>query len=294
MPSEQDIKRIVNYLKQETAVGYDISTLRNYLLSQGYGQELVDSAIDVFYGKTHGKGFRLLEYIKNISPKQKKILFFSTLAILIIGMTFLALIYFIDGKDGRKTTGSDLSKEIIVEERPVIDTDLFVEKIPEVEVAEVVKEELPIVSETKEEITVEKIRETTLKEELRTIEDLDDSLKFCEKEEVDKDECYSAVAEKFENAEICIKINKQLKKETCIIALSYSSDGYKYCGEIENPTTQRLCRNIGRNQERGETALLSSEDIIIKEANEEEINESELIVYIVDDEEFNVSWSNRD
>jgi len=96
--TKDDVKRLTNYLKQEQKEGYSVPQLRNYLISKGYGKEVVDEAIDNLYSRRF-----------NFSDGEKKILFFVVIIIAFIGVTSLG--YFLIFGDSTPQTILDNDKQ---------------------------------------------------------------------------------------------------------------------------------------------------------------------------------------
>ncbi len=253
--------RIIAYLRHELDAGYDITTLRNSLLSQGYPQDLVDVSIDKLYQKER-KSIILpfsLPFLRN------KVVLFSILALALLGIAVIIFLFIGEEKSETKIplTGSetearldradrtnsgdrknqtnlvnDATSSIFSDDKERKDQDLVDGKITVKNVA----------VDTTERPDAATITQYTLEAEIVKFNNGDDARDFCKKNDVIndvmKDDCYAVVASRFEQPRLCIEISNAAKKENCILELAWSEGGYEFCGEISDARKQNLCRNI--------------------------------------------------
>ena len=278
-------ERITAYLQQERAAGYDIATIRNYLLSQGYNQELIDASIDQLFGKKK----KTFEIPASFSFLQNKVVLIALLGILLVGIG--AVMYlFIEEEPSKiflpKSQGTPAS--LTLEEEPLptreatnVSNDSITEKTPSREKGEEEKTN----SEVTEQFESAKITQYTLETKIAQFDTLEDATEFCEQEDVVQDDCRAEVASRFEQPQLCTTITNSDKKENCILELAWSERGYEFCGEISDARKQNLCRNIAGVRSRDLTNNLGFEGAAYREATPgEEASGNASIIYTQGDD----------
>ncbi len=306
MPNSEDIQRVLSYIRTERAAGYDIATLRNYLLSNGYAPELVDAAIDELYGKNDNgekKGFSFnLDRLNilNLNQQQKKIAVFAIVGVLLIGMGIMAF-WFISGDIRSADTSTKITNGVQLTPGTGYlnqtmssgkGTSLRAEKNGSgssasggtgTEPSDTSPQTDSPRIEIKGPVSGGTIKRAQLETEIARFDSSDAALVVCKRNTVDTDDCYAMIADRFEKPELCSKIESMGQKENCILSLALSEHGAEYCGEIQDTSKQNLCRNLGRQAQRDVTNNLA-----FREATPEEeaaANKNNSVSFYVSDED---------
>src|SRR3989338_5309228 len=96
--TDEDKKRLADYIKKQTKSGFDITTIRNFLISNRYSSSLVDASIDSIYGNSN--------IPKSHIPKKSshKLIAIAVLSlIIIIGLTFGLIKFFDEDRTGENS-----------------------------------------------------------------------------------------------------------------------------------------------------------------------------------------------
>ncbi|MCK4669893.1 MAG: hypothetical protein KAT43_01725 [Nanoarchaeota archaeon] len=241
--NNEKVKKLASYIRKQRKAGYSITTLRNYLISNGYDPRLVNAAIDYSY--------------KEAAPKKipLKLIVIILVCIVVVG-----------------GLGLTISKLVSKEKAPEIQMPKTV-KLPDIKFPEVKKEEKPVekkdvffgeeekevkkpkpvtkletgVKLTKDEIVKEKQEPSILGIE-RQVADISESagVDLCKSlTERKANACYKKLAITHNESKYCEKVTSSGLRDNCYIVFAFAGD-FTICDKIVNKYHQLNCRSLGR------------------------------------------------
>jgi len=247
-------KRLVSYIKQQISAGYDINTIKNFLIRRGYNQKQVDEAVNA------------------LSRKEKKKIslpvIIGSIVVVLIVFVFIALFMIGGGEEITKTTITPEEFEEEVE-------------IEEIETAE--EETIEEISEEREEVAPQE-RETLcgdgicgfgenylncpqdcepaeaspeeVEGEIMTRPQIIDKVialstnpneaaGFCAGLDLqfDRDVCYDNLAEASQTSSWCEEIVDDNRRDGCYSEFVLKGD-YSVCGKLTNKYLKESCYSL--------------------------------------------------
>jgi len=244
--NNEKVKKLANYIRKQKKAGYSITTLRNYLISNGYDPRLVNAAIDYSYKET--------------TPKKKipmKLIVIILICIVVIGGLGLTI-----SKLGSKEKAPEIQMpktvklpdikfpDVRKEEKPVEKKDVFFgegEKKVEKPKPEPVTKLETGVELSKTEIVKEK-QEPSILEIERQVADISevDGEDLCKSlTERKANACYKKMAITHNESQYCDKVTSSGLRDNCYIVFAFAGD-FTICDQIVNKYHQLNCRSLGR------------------------------------------------
>ena len=243
----EDTKRLSDYINKQLKSGYDITTIRNFLIANGYSSTLVDASIDLIYGKSESiqASSKVLKTRTNNSYK-------LIVACVLVLVVILGVIFGLN-----KIPSNENVDEISLEPKTPLgnknnlrNDDLIninTEKSNTLQNTNKAEEEIKKnIAETNEN---PKYFEPTIYEidELINLNSETDSQKLCEglKDEYKKNSCYKKLAIKSDNPEYCENINKINLKDNCYFIFAFAGKS-QFCEKIQDTYQRLTCNSYGK------------------------------------------------
>lgn len=224
---------IVEYIKKELAAGYDISTIRNYLMAQGHQPKTIDEAIDAVYKQPK----------KHELPKIKFVPVVILIGVLIL---FVAGIFLFRSLLTPPETGIKVGNQTTIvipeENQPTQAEGAGQEEVPE--------ETTPPITAPAETAPVSRATGMSLAVALDRLDvmSLSESRSLCNQfSGKDKDRCIRKVALTHGDSSLCDQITDAGIRDDCYINFAYIAD-FSVCEKIEDVYLQQSCRDLGKVQ----------------------------------------------
>ncbi len=256
--SEEDIRKVVQYLNQQTAAGYDLETLKNFLITQGYDKNLISASSDraMLTAPKHTK-------LPNIDPK---IIKFGLVAI--CGIIVIIAIFFFASKLGSNPESNENAPANTVKERTLAGVELDAPKKTIIKNtpketgnndADRISQEEPDTSAALDN-SQEEFRQDeegpNIMQIQSAIEQYDEQrgIELCRSLNNDQkiNSCYKTMAVKYNKKEYCRELKSSSTRDSCLIVFAFSGD-LTVCEQIENPYHLLTCRSLGRQVSYEET-----------------------------------------
>ncbi|MBW3012406.1 hypothetical protein KY311_04425 [Candidatus Woesearchaeota archaeon] len=228
---------LVSYLKKELSAGYDISTLRNHLISQGYNKKEVDEAVDALYKQPKAKTLPKFPKIK-LGPVA---ILIAAVILFVIGFFVLRSILAPEAPSNEVLTFEPEAEEPSApvqseetEQEPVVEEEQQQEPYQQYEITP--PPAAPASGQVSVAIALEKIDTLSLAE----------SMNLCSKyADRDEDRCLRKVALTHDDSSICDSISTVSIRDDCYINFAYIED-FTVCEKIQDVYLKQSCRDLGK------------------------------------------------
>jgi|SRR3989344_223007 len=249
----EDTKRLADYIKKQIKSGYDITTIRNFLISNGYTSSLVDASIDSVYGNSESKQAGKLAPQISANKYYKPILISILGLVIILGLIFGFIKIF--GEEAVVDTQNIPTERTPLGSQNNLKNNEIANQNTNQNNAE--NQEIPSQNQQNNENIVETAR---VNEDLQTYEptilEIDnlintkseaESQKLCVelKDEYKKNSCYKKLAIKSDKPEYCDNIDKINLKDNCYFIFAFAGKS-QFCEKIQDTYQRLTCNSYGK------------------------------------------------
>ncbi len=218
----EDTKRLSEYIKKQIRSGYDITTIRNFLISNGYTSSLVDASIDSVYGNTESKQVNRQTQKIGIN-KSYKLITISILGLVIISGLIFGLI------------------KMLGDENIVYEQNIPSERTPLGSLNDLKNEGLINLDTPKSDKRTE--LQNTNKQNAIIVDDNiepNENSQYYEPTILEIDDIINTMSEE-ESQKLCIGLNDQYKRNSCHKKLAIKSDKPEHCENIDKINLKDNC-----------------------------------------------------
>ncbi len=248
--TEEDKGRLAEYIKKQTKSGYDITSIRNFLISNGYSSSLVDASIDSVYGRAD------LQKEKLPRTYSKKLIIMSFIALVIVAGLVFGLFKLLD-EDSAEIG-------ILTERKPLGSQNVLANDGGEKEIIGRQNIDDSSVQQTTAEDSVIESGEQNREGRERafivyepTILEIDDfinqkseeeSLNLCselKEQQFKRNTCFKKMSIKFDSPEYCEKIDNINYRDNCYFIFAFAGKP-QYCEKIQDTYQKLTCNSYGK------------------------------------------------
>ena len=264
MPNN-DALRLADYVKKQIKSGYDIATIRNFLISNGYSSRLVDESIDLIYSSNSNRNEKSFPRTQSNQSSNHKLLLISLLGLIIIAGLIYVLIKVLSPNSSSSYNNPDqtLDKTPLGSKNSQIDSNSFGSNDNNNQnntdlinpTNEVTASNNQINTDNNNIISLDASNQQ-FDPTLLEIEDLieknseSESVNLCKgiKDEYKMNSCYKKVAIKFDKPDYCENINNSNLKDNCYFIFAFTGKS-QYCDKIQDTYQKLTCNSYGKAQQ---------------------------------------------